>query len=118
MSNEVPRFLLYSSGFLCFVVQLLGNNFWLKTGDDSGVFPISVHRNIAVLLCAVGNGNIAALLCAVVNVIFSSVFSVSCFWLEYIFVLYFSMDNRLAMLPKRPENNRPRLCLMAVRYVE
>ena len=28
------------------------------------------------------------------------------------------MDNRLAMLPKRPENNRPRLCLMAVRYVE
>jgi hypothetical protein len=26
------------------------------------------------------------------------------------------MDNRLAMLPKRPENNRPRL--MAVRYVD
>jgi hypothetical protein len=57
MSNEVaicPRFLLYSSGFLCFVVQLLGNitNFWLKTGDDSGVFPISGFYNFVFITLA------------------------------------------------------------------
>jgi hypothetical protein len=40
---------------LCFVVLILKS------------ILSDVHRNIAVLLCAVVNGNIAALLCAVVN---------------------------------------------------
>jgi hypothetical protein len=38
-------------------------------------------------------------------------------FLSFIFQWIMIFD-RLAMLPKRPENNRPRLCLMAVRYVE